>query len=301
MKIFINRKPVSGPWGGGNKTVSKLSSALKNIGHEVYYNLDRNDFDVLVCIDPRPNNEGIWYQTLLNYKNQFGTKIIQRVGDVGSHGKPELFNLVKATVEYSDTIIYTSNWAKDQIKSVTKNQIVIPNRPANIYHEYKNNRPMSDRIKMVTHHWSNNPKKGFDTYSFIDSELSEKIDFTYIGRLPSGFSFKNSNYIEPKDNDFLSKHLPKHDIYLTASKEEAGANHVLEGLAAGLPVLYHQNGGSIPEYVGDLGVSFNDNHDLIDGIDKLTKNFNKYQEKCLKYNDSIDETIEEYIKVICGI
>ena len=34
MKVLINRKPVSGPWGGGNKTVSKLSSALKNIASQ---------------------------------------------------------------------------------------------------------------------------------------------------------------------------------------------------------------------------------------------------------------------------
>ena len=35
----------------------------------------------------------------------------------------------------------------------------------------------------------------------------------------------------------LSLTLPSHDIYLTASLEEAGANHVLEALACGLPVL----------------------------------------------------------------
>ena len=36
--------------------------------------------------------------------------------------------------------------------------------------------------------------------------------------------------------------LPSYDIYLTASEEEAGANHVLESLAAGLPIVYRDTG-----------------------------------------------------------
>ena len=295
----MNRRPVKGPWGGGNKTVAELSSALTHLGHEVFYSLDRSDFDVLVCIDPRPNSEGVWYQTLLNYKNQFNSKIIQRVGDVGSHGKPDLFELVKETVKFSDKVVYTSSWAKDIIGSKQKNQIVIPNKPSSIYHKFKKKSSICDKVKIVTHHWSNNLKKGFDTYEFIDKNLKDQVDFTYIGRVPDGFSFKNSRYITPKDNEFLAKNLPNHDIYLTASKEEAGANHVLEGMAAGLPVIYHSGGGSIPEYVGGLGLSFSDNEDLMNTIEMLVKNFDKFQDMCLKYNDTIDETIEEYIKVIC--
>ena len=295
----MNRRPVKGPWGGGNKTVAELSSALTHLGHEVFYSLDRSDFDVLVCIDPRPNSEGVWYQTLLNYKNQFNSKIIQRVGDVGSHGKPDLFELVKETVKFSDKVVYTSSWAKDIIGSKQKNQIVIPNKPSSIYHKFKKKSSICDTVTIVTQHWAHNLQKGVDTYEFIDKNLKDQVDFTYIGRVPDGFSFKNSRYITPKDNEFLAKNLPNHDIYLTASKEEAGANHVLEGMAAGLPVIYHSGGGSIPEYVGGLGLSFSDNEDLMNTIEMLVKNFDKFQDMCLKYNDTIDETIEEYIKVIC--
>lgn len=301
MKIYINRKPVQGPWGGGNKTVKKLSESLIKKGHKVFYSLNRSDFDILICIDPRPNHEGVQYQDLLNYKKKFKSKIVQRIGDIGTHDKPELFNLVKETINYSDIIIFTSHWAKNIINSNIKKQFVIPNKPLRKYHEWKNNNKISGKIKIVTHHWSNNVKKGFDTYKFIDENLNNKISFTYIGRLPNNFRFKNSNYISPRDSSFLAKELSNHNLYLTASKEEAGANHVLEGLAAGLPIIYHQNGGSIPEYVKNFGISFNENKEIESVIDLMIENFNSYKRKCLEYNDSIEDTVEEYIKLICEI
>ena len=64
MKIFINRKPVIGPWGGGNKTAAALSTALKDHA-DVVFDLSHSDIDVIFCFDPRPSPDGIWYQHFL--------------------------------------------------------------------------------------------------------------------------------------------------------------------------------------------------------------------------------------------
>ena len=53
---------------------------------------------------------------------------------------------------------------------------------------------MPKKLSVVTHHWSNNEKKGFDIYRKIDQLIEDKmldIDFTYIGRLPDDFRYKN--------------------------------------------------------------------------------------------------------------
>ena len=47
MKIYINREPVSGPWGGGNKTITNLSDRLKDLGHEVVYQLVDEDVVII--------------------------------------------------------------------------------------------------------------------------------------------------------------------------------------------------------------------------------------------------------------
>ena len=86
MKIFINRKPVVGPWGGGNKSVSLLHKKCAE-NFEVTTNIGDKDIDLIFCIDPRPDPSGLWYQNFLDYKNNINPnlKIKQRLGDVGSH------------------------------------------------------------------------------------------------------------------------------------------------------------------------------------------------------------------------
>ena len=98
MKIYFNREPVSGPWGGGNKTLFSLTESLKE-NHEITFNLEEK-IDVIFCFDPRPNKKRIWYQDFIDYKvKNPKTKIIQRVGDVGTHSKPELTSILKQIVK----------------------------------------------------------------------------------------------------------------------------------------------------------------------------------------------------------
>ena len=66
MKIYLNRKPIVGPWGGGNKVVSELAKKLIDSGIEVVYKLEK-DIDKIICFDPRPNENGEWYQTFLEF------------------------------------------------------------------------------------------------------------------------------------------------------------------------------------------------------------------------------------------
>jgi len=305
MKIYINRTPVIGPWGGGNKTVTVLSSRLQELGHEVVYKLCEG-IDIIFCFDPRPNSAFEWYQHFLDYKIEHGVKIIQRIGDLGTHGKPELMVLVGKTVLLSDFLIFPSQWAKDFLGFVQNPNVVIENAPLEEFYNNRDThiRPL-DKVKIVTHHWSTNPKKGFDYYEFLDDYLTNNdtnIEFTYIGRIPEGLKFKTVNYHEPTgDNDLLSKVIAESDIYLTASEEEAGANHVLEAMACGLPVLYHQNGGSIVNYCKDYGIEYESPQSLLKAINKMSQNYEHFKKNALKFNRTIDDVINEYVEVINNV
>ena len=301
MKIYINRKPIQGPWGGGNKTVESLVSHLIECGDQVTFNILDNDIDIIFCMDPRPNDNQIWYQDFLTYrlKNK-KTKIVQRIGDVGTHSKPELTELVRQSSALSDYNIFPSKWAMNYINYNKNNYNIIPNRPQDIFYKFRKNRKLKEKIKIVTHHWSTNPKKGFNFYKNI-SENRPDIDFTYIGRLPEDLILENTNIIPPMTADSLSKKLPEYDIYLTASIEEAGANHVLEAMAAGLPVIYHKDGGSISEYCKEYGIEFSSHNNINQKIDKMIRNFNQYKEKTMSYNQKIEETIRNYREIFCEI
>ena len=115
-------------------------------------------------------------------------------------------------------------------------------------------------------------------------------------------NFKNINYISATgDNDFLAKKLSEADIYVTASEEEAGANHVLEAMAAGLPVLYHKDGGSIVNYCRSIGESFHDFTTFKQSLDKVCKDFSSYKEKVMSYDKTVYCAISEYEKTICNL
>ena len=299
MKIYLNRQPLKGPWGGGNKTVTELSEMLQKADHQVVFRLE-DDVDIIFCFDPRTNKNGEWYQHFLNYKNDHPqTKIIQRVGDLGTHGKPELTNLVRQTIQISDYLIFPSKWAKEYIGYEGKNCSVIHNAPLKIFHEYKKNNKLSDSLNIITHHWSTNPKKGFEYYKFLDTHPDEHLNFTFIGRLPKNFCFNNSKHVDPTgDNEYLAKEISKSDIYLTASEEEAGANHVLEAVAAGLPVVYHSNGGSINNYCHEYGLEYSDFDGLLKSIKEVKENYDNYKEKAMSYTRTISDALEEYEEII---
>jgi len=303
MKIYLNREPVTGPWGGGNKTVSRLSERLTAGGHEVVYSLVPN-IDIIFCFDPRPNSRGEWYQNFIDYKKSSNAKIIQRTGDLGTHGKPDLTKLVEFSLPFSDFVIFPSEWAKEKSGFDGGKCAVIHNGPLETFHSFKEQKDINDKIKIVTHHWSTGAKKGFKFYSLLDRVIgnNDKLEFLYIGRLPEGLKFENSRYIEASgDNEFLAKTISQQDIYLTASEEEAGANHVLEAMACGLPVVYHQNGGSILNYCKDYGIKFGNEIEMLKAIKSIIDEYPLYKSKVMCYNNTITNVIDQYVEVICDL
>ena len=302
MIVYVNRKPVSGPWGGGSKILTSIISMLKDLGAEVIFEWsNERHFDVIYCHDPRPDNTGIWYQHFLNRKLRDGIPIIQRVGDVGTHGKPALTRLVKQTMQYSDKVIFPSIWAKEYVECQRDNTFVIPNAPLDIFYQNRGvSKDISSPLRVVTHHWSNNPLKGFDLYRKLASycsKVTSKIEFSFVGRFDANPPGVGINILEPMDKESLSGFLPRHDIYLTASLEEAGANHVLEAMASGVPVLYSAGGGSITEYCCQHGLEYSGYDDLVQKIYVMSNNYATYKDATLGFNRTISDVMHSYREI----
>ena len=108
-------------------------------------------------------------------------------------------------------------------------------------------------FKIVTHHWSTNFQKGFAEYLVLDRSLAtnkdKKINFYIIGNTPRNLNWKSAKLIKPLRDKMLANKLKKFDAYISGAKFEAGANHVIEALQCGLPVMYFKNSGSIEEQV----------------------------------------------------
>ena len=103
-------------------------------------------------------------------------------------------------------------------------------------------------MKLVTHHWSDHWNKGFDVYIKLDELISKKFDykieFTYIGNLPSELNLKRTNHINPLSGLDLAAEIKSHDIYITASINSPSGNQLhIEASQCGLPTLYLNIGG----------------------------------------------------------
>jgi hypothetical protein len=301
VKIYVNRKPVSGPWGGGNKTLQALVETLKK-KHEVTYALD-DDVDIIYCQDPKPGPDGLWYQDFLNHKMKFGTKIVQRVGDVGTHRGPQITKLVQETATYSDIVIFPSDWSRHAIGFNKTNYFVIHNAPNDSFYAHRDTSlqlKRKDQLRVVTHHWSTNDMKGFEIYEALGKYAKDNdfLDFSYIGRYSDKFEHDGLTLEEPKGAEELAKMLPTNDVYLTASKLEAGANHVLEGLACGLPVLYRSGGGSIDEYCCQYGLQYTNFEELLTVLEHIRNVYAPFKSQVLKYNHKISGVIDTYAEII---
>jgi len=298
MIVYVNRQHVAGPWGGGNRTIKALHDVLILNDHTPVYDI-REKFDVIYCHDPRPNDEGIRYEHLLWLKDNKGIPIFQRVGDVFFHRGQEYTDYLKETLKYSDKVSYITPWAAKFLEQeIDENKHVVHMlRPPKSFYVDRKKRD-DKKIRMLTHHWSTNPLKGFDFYLEIDKVLERysNLEFFYLGRKPDDFKPKNIKVIEVKDEKGVIEELRSADLYVTASKFETGGNHIVEAMANSLPVLYHKDGGGICDLSLDNGYSYSNIEDFQVELSKMIKNIETKENTFDKFEGTLEDVCLEYVK-----
>jgi glycosyltransferase involved in cell wall biosynthesis len=260
MKLYINRAPVNGPWGGGN-------GATKAI-------LDRMVSYLDTSIHPQPDTvivlglerESTWasLEQLVEYKQQnVGVKLFIRVNDCDARkGTSDVDDRFLAASKYADGTIFVSEWMRDYFMGkgwACKNNAVIVNgvdqnvfKPfegVTIPKPFENLRPRV--VKIVTHHWSDNPLKGEDYYEMLDEFVGRnpgRFQYTFIGRTKA--KLKNTQIVPPLWGRELGVALSQNDVCVNASRFDPGPNSVIESIACGLPTYVHREGGGGVEFAG---------------------------------------------------
>ena len=262
MKILLNRRPVEGPWGGGNLFIKHFCDNMINLGHEVVHTIQK-DIDVFFIINPRYDDLGVSINEAIKYKQKYlNVKIIQRINDCDARkGTQDVDSLLVSCSEHLDMTIFVSEWMKNYFlekgwkcknNNVVINGVEVDNEAINKINNGK--------VNIVTHHWSNNYLKGFDIYDAIDEFVKENdnFTFTYIGR--DRGTFKNSKVIEPLHGKNLYNELKQYDVYISASRYDPGPNHILESIACNLPTYIFKDGGGCVEFAGKEHVFTNFRH-----------------------------------------
>lgn len=301
MKLLVNRRPVSGPWGGGNAFTQTLFYQAPTRGIDVYTTYPAPLADAILVIDPREDELRISYREIIEYKRVWRdrTKLVFRINECDARkGEQDVIDpLIRKVGEHADHCIFISEWLRDHhfergFKTSGKVSVIHNGHLSHFKPIVKEKR--EGPIKVVTHHWSNNFRKGHAMYAAIDDWIKHRDDFefTYIGRPAARFS-PRTKVVGPLWGPDLAQELASHDVYITGSLHDPGPNHVAEAIACGLPTYVYAEGGGGVEMAGHSHV-FNSTREML----------NILGEKNYKLNSTTvrpwEEVIEDYLDILTG-
>ena len=309
MKIFFNRKFRRTPWGGGAHFVTGFADYLMKIGHQVT-NDYHSDVDIIFMADPRDDDGFGDVNQLLQFKqhlknNGRHVKVVHRVNDSDiPRGTDFLVDLnIRANAAIADETVFISEWLQKhyQEKGFNRDSSVIRNG-TNLYHFNPLGKVTNDSgvIKIVTHHWSDNYNKGFDTYIELDKALAlrQDVQFTYVGRYYKGYTPQNTKIVQPLYGKELGNELKKHDVYITAARWEACGMHHIEAAACGLPIAYHKDGGGIVEICKNHGIQFDNPHDALSAALKVFSQKEKLASNIDVQSLNCESSFNQYLRVM---
>lgn len=303
MKIYFTLKPRDTPYGGGNSFVKNITEALIHKNYTITYILEPG-IDIIFIIDPRDH-----YESIVNYKKQYpNVKIIHRVNenDIKREQSINIEPLLVQTMKISDRVVFVSKWLqqyyldKYKLHGQLKCSAIINGCDDKIFHPLGDRLPPKNKLKLVTHHFSSNYLKGFHIYNELDKLMNEEQDFefTFIGNYNRNYQPKNIKLVGACTGKELADHLRSADVYLTATQNEPGAMHYIEGLSCGLPILYAINGGGAHEVCNPYGEEYCDISSFKKKLDKIRNDYAQYTSKINYTFLSKDRCCKEYIDLV---
>jgi glycosyltransferase involved in cell wall biosynthesis len=299
MKIHIHYKFTDGPYGGGNQFLKALRSELLKRGA---YASDIDGADI--CLfngSPFDSYSHIEKMHDVFIRNPYILYIIRVDGPTVSARGSGLFydKLIKKINNiYCDGIVFQSAWSRKQNQRITGiasvNEAVILNAAdPDIFNPIgKEKFDANRKIRLIATSWSNNERKGFPVYEYLDNNMNwSKYAMMFVGNCP--MRYHNIKCLQPISSTALADILRQNDIYLTASRNDACPNSLLEAMACGLPAIAFNHGGH-PEMIGQGGVLYDSKEELPDKINSIVGKYDQFQNNIPDH--SIMNVAEKYIQ-----
>jgi len=310
MKIAIGTKIQSGPWGGGNQFAVNLTKYLEKEGHFVTNNLKDKNLDVILLTEPRKTSETSTFnhKDIIKYKKYINNDVtvFHRINECDERKNTNYMNkfIIEAN-KSSDVTIFVSSWLKNlYLKLGIKKEnlhVIMAGADGEVFNN-QNFQPWIEdqKLKLVTHHWGTNHNKGYEIYQYIDKLLNnplwkEKIEFTFIGNLPSNISLNNTKLTAPQSGKKLAESLKLNNLYITGSLFEPSGNHHIEAAQCGLPIFYINSGGTT-EYCKDYGIEYSLKN-IEEKISYFMKNNKTYYEKVADYPYNSDLMCKDFLNL----
>lgn len=307
--VAINMKPVNGPWGGSSVFVQQLADALRQGGYRVCYDLHQK-VDVILIIDPREDlqSKAFSIADIKDYKlNHPEVRVIHRINECDKRKNSHFIDkLLCDANKIADYTVFISEWLQNYFYSlwfdVHRPHCVIYNgADSRIFHPIGGSvYEEGNIIRFVTHHWADNPMKGFPVYAQLDRMIAsgeiKNTELWVIGRWPKDIEWQSSRLIPPASGAKLADLLRQCHMYITASLWEPCGMHHIEGAQCGLPLLAHADGGGIVEAAERYGLVFKDN--LPESIENARIKYTALREKVFTSMPNGIVMAHQYVRIV---
>jgi glycosyltransferase involved in cell wall biosynthesis len=290
--VAIATKLRPPPYGGSNQFLLALRGELRRRGLRV------TDGPV-----PRRARSVLLHSYLVDLRRRPAGRVVHRVdGPIGLYRGADDGSdrrIVELNGELADATILQSRYSLEahrELGLALRDPVVIPNAvdPA-IFHPPAEREPLAGRrVRVVATSWSDNPRKGGETYAWLACTLdSSRYELTFVGR--ASVAVAAEHVLPPLASEELAEVLRRQDVYVTASLNDPCSNALLEALACGLPALYAQSGGH-PELVGEAGLGFDDREELPELLDRLARELD--ERRAAIRVPSLAEVADRYLETL---
>jgi glycosyltransferase involved in cell wall biosynthesis len=301
-------RPLRGPWGGSNAFVTQLSEHLTRRGYEVVFEL-ADALDVIVLVDPRVDaHKPFGVPEVVAYRERHPeVRVLHRINECDQRkGTRFMDDLLRDANRIADYTVFISSWLRDYhadrwFDTRRPHRAIYNGADPRVFHPI-GGAPYDGRgpLRLVTHHWSANPLKGFDVYREVDDLISKgeltDVELWVIGRWPPDLHWGSARTWPPMFGHDLARRLRACHGYLTASRWEPGGMHHVEGAQCGLPLIYHEDGGGIVEAGLKYGVGYRD--DVRAAIATMRREYGVLRRRVLEQAPSGDRMCCDYADVI---
>jgi len=286
------------PYGGGNQFLLALVARLRRRGIDIR-EASRVTRRTRACLFNSINFDPGWLKSLDGSACHKVHRIDGPIGTYRGTDNEVDRRIWKMNQDFADVTILQSRYSLEAHAALEldfRSPVVIPNAvdPALFHTLGRTPWDPARKTRLVSTSWSDNPAKGASTYKWIEDHLDwTRFEYTFIGRSP--VKFDRIRTLEPLPSRPLAEELRAHDVYVTASRNDACSNALLEALACGLPALAVRSGGN-PELVKDGGALFDGTDDVLDKLGEIVTDYGRKQS--LIQLASLDDVADRYLSVL---
>ena len=308
--VACNMYPAFGAWGGSSVFLKQFATALRQRGFRLVFDLKTKP-DVIFIIDPREDllNKSFGIKDILEFRQNNPTvKIIHRINECDKRKNTNFIDEILCDANsMADHTVFISEWLKEYFQArwfdrSRSNCTIYNGADVSVFHPVGGSQLETDGpLRLVTHHWSANPMKGFPLYKMIDDMIANgKLPGTelwIIGQWPADIEWRSARTFGPVSGGKLANLLRQCHVYITASLWEPCGMHHVEGAQCGLPLLYHEDGGGIVEAGRRYGISFRE-ETVAEAIAEIRCSYKKMRKKVLTQMPDGSMMANEYVRIV---